>query len=187
LEGLWKSITNHCYATNLTQINSSFIADPFNQASQAPFQDITAHWTSNRQFRTPSQVDFDAHAVARHASNSRSSKYQIDEQDSQGRTQLHQAVIQNSMDQVRALLSSGAQVDIQEKFNNEPLHLALSQNEVNKEIVKILLDYGACPHSLGRPEVSVSFKREGRADSQDAFESRSKPVYCRLAWKYSPS
>lgn len=63
--------------------------------------------------------------------------------------QLHQAVIQNSMDQVRALLSSGVHVDIRDNFNNEPLHLAVSQNEVNEEIVKILLDYGACPHSPG--------------------------------------
>jgi ankyrin repeat protein len=53
------------------------------------------------------------------------------------------------MDQVRALLSSGARVDIRDNFNNEPLHLAVSQNEVNKEIVKILLDYGACPDSPG--------------------------------------
>ena len=87
--------------------------------------------------------------MARHVSNSRSSNSQIDEQDSQGRTQLHQAVIQNSTDQVRALLSSGAHVDIRDNFNNEPLHLAVGHNEVNKEIVKILLDYGACPDSPG--------------------------------------
>jgi ankyrin repeat protein len=147
--GALKLTTNHCYAANLTQINCSFVADPFSQASQAPFQDITAHWTSNQQFSTPSQVDFNTHAVARHASNSRSSKYQIDEQDGQGRTQLHQAVIQNSMEHVRALLSSGAHVGIRDNFNNEPLHLAVSQNEVNKEIVKMLLDYGACPHTPG--------------------------------------
>jgi ankyrin repeat protein len=143
------STTSHCYAANLTQINCSFVADLFNLASQSPFEDNTAHWTLNQQVRTPSQVDFDAHAVARHAPNSRSSISQLDEQDSQGRTQLHQAVIQNSTDQVRALLSSGAPVDIRDNFNNEPLHLAVSQNEVNKEIVKILLVYGACPDSPG--------------------------------------
>jgi len=87
--------------------------------------------------------------VARNASIPRSPQRQIDEQDGQGRTQLHQAVIQNSMDQVRALLSSGAQVDIRDNFNNDPLHLAVGQDEVNKEIVKMLLDYGACPDSPG--------------------------------------
>lgn len=147
--GALKSITSHCHAANLIQINCSFVADPFSLAPQSPFQDAIPHWTSNQQFRAPSQVDLDAHAVARHASNPRTSNSQIDEQDSQGRTQLHQAVIQNSTDQVRALLSSGAHVDIRDNFNNEPLHLAVGQNEVNKEIVKILLDYGACPDSPG--------------------------------------
>jgi ankyrin repeat protein len=144
-----KLTTTHCSAANLTRINCSFVGGPFSLASQSPFPDITAHWTSNQQFRTPSQLGFDAHAVARHASNSRPSQSQIDEQDSQGRTQLHQAVIQNSTDQVRALLSSGAHVDIRDNFNNEPLHVAVGQNEVNKEIAKILLDYGACPDSPG--------------------------------------
>ena len=147
--GALKSTTSLCYAANLTRINYSFVADPFSLASHSPFQNITAHWISNQQLRTPSQVDFDAQTVARHALNSRSSKSQLDEQDSQGRTQLHQAVIQNSTDQVRALLSSEALVDIRDNFNNEPLHLAIGQNEVNKEIVKILLDYGACPDSPG--------------------------------------
>lgn len=149
-----KSITSHCHAANLIQINCSFVADPFSLASQSPFQDVIAHWTSNQQFRAPNQVDLDAHAVARHASNSRSSNSQIDEQDSQGRTQLHQAVTQNSADQVRALLSSGAHVDIRDNFNNEPLHLAVGHNEVNKEIVKMLLDYGAYPDSPGECQKS---------------------------------
>ena len=94
-------------------------------------------------------MDFDAHAAVQHAAKSRSSKSQLDEQDSHGRTQLHQAIIQKSTDQVRALLCLGTHVNIRDNFNNEPLHLAVGQHEVNKEIVKMLLDYRASPDSPG--------------------------------------
>jgi ankyrin repeat protein len=65
----------------------------------------------------------------------------IDGQNSEGKTQLHIAVIQVSAEQVKSLLVAGAAVDIKDNSGYGPLHYAVLSE--NLTIVKDLLRFGA--------------------------------------------
>lgn len=70
------------------------------------------------------------------------------EADGEGKTQLHRAVIGNFVDDVKALLVSGAAVNIKDHAENEALHYAVLSNNVT--IVKELLRFGSNPNTKGR-------------------------------------
>ncbi|RMJ17989.1 hypothetical protein CDV36_002269 [Fusarium kuroshium] len=69
--------------------------------------------------------------------------FQLDQnaQDEQGRTQLHRAVLDRDIEQVRLLLNAGAAVDIRDHTSNTPLHNAVTAESV--EIVLLILRFGA--------------------------------------------
>ena len=62
-------------------------------------------------------------------------------QDVVGRTRLHRAVIDGSVDEVKELLSTGAAVNISDHEGNEPLHYAAAGE--SETIVQLLLDFGS--------------------------------------------
>ncbi|KAF5013093.1 hypothetical protein FDECE_920 [Fusarium decemcellulare] len=65
----------------------------------------------------------------------------LDEQDDEGKTQLHKATLSQDMDQVRMLLYTGAAVNIRDRLGNAPLHYAVTTG--NGDIVQLLLQFGA--------------------------------------------
>ncbi|KEF58383.1 uncharacterized protein A1O9_06309 [Exophiala aquamarina CBS 119918] len=65
----------------------------------------------------------------------------LDEQDSNGKTQLHRATIDKSLDQVRTILFAGASVDIRDHSGHQALHYAAIADDL--EIFKLLLQFGA--------------------------------------------
>ncbi|KAL2198281.1 ankyrin repeat-containing domain protein, partial [Corynascus similis CBS 632.67] len=64
-------------------------------------------------------------------------------QASDGKTQLHQAVISKDPDLVKTLLYAGAAVNVRDHAENDPLHYAVLYDLV--DIVKLLLRFGADP------------------------------------------
>jgi ankyrin repeat protein len=64
-------------------------------------------------------------------------------QDSEGRTKLHRAIVNQDVDLIKRLLHSGWAVDISDHRGNEPLHYAIIA--ANVEVVKLLLRFGADP------------------------------------------
>jgi ankyrin repeat protein len=99
---------------------------------------------------TSNQVYFDLPSTSRRSADNRSLKSPLDEQDGQGRTRLHHAVIDGTVDDVRTILSSGASIDIRDNFNDQPLHLALGRTSYQGQIAKLLLDFGASPDTRGK-------------------------------------
>jgi ankyrin repeat protein len=71
----------------------------------------------------------------------------INGQDIEGKTQLHRAAIQASMNEIRSLLINGAAVNIKDHSGNEPLHYAVISG--NLVIVKDLLRFGADCNASG--------------------------------------
>jgi len=56
-------------------------------------------------------------------------------------TPLHMACRAGEMEDIRVMLSAGADIDMQGDLGKTPLHIAVSQNNV--ELVKLLLEAGA--------------------------------------------
>lgn len=72
----------------------------------------------------------------------------LNEQDNDGKTQLHRAAISKDMEQVERLLFAGIAVDIKDRVGNEPLHYGVIADE--PEIVKLLLRFGANVNAKGQ-------------------------------------
>lgn len=62
-------------------------------------------------------------------------------QDVVGRTHLHRAVIDESEDETKELLSAGAAINTRDQEDNEPLHYAAAGD--SETIVQLFLDFGA--------------------------------------------
>ncbi|KAK0749650.1 ankyrin repeat-containing domain protein [Schizothecium vesticola] len=65
-----------------------------------------------------------------------------------GKTPLHEAVIEKNLDLVKTLLHSGSPVDIKDISGNTPLHFGVLANDY--EIVKLLIRFGADITSKGQ-------------------------------------
>jgi len=65
-----------------------------------------------------------------------------------GKTPLHDAVIENNYDSVKSLLFSGDAVEVRDTSGNTPLHYAVLADSF--EIVKLLLQFGADVNAKGQ-------------------------------------
>ena len=65
-----------------------------------------------------------------------------------GKTELHRAVINRNVEEVKSLLSDGAAVNVKDNFGNDPLHYAATEGIL--EPVTMLLQFGAHVNSRGR-------------------------------------
>src|SRR5215469_16329825 len=72
----------------------------------------------------------------------------LNKQDSDGKTQLHRAVINKLADRVQNLLGAGAAVDIKDGAGNEALHYGITAHEPH--IVNLLLKFGADVNAIGQ-------------------------------------
>lgn len=70
------------------------------------------------------------------------------DQHSDGKTQLHRAVIGQDLEQVRSLLFSGAAVNVKDNSSNEPLHYACLASL--SDIVSLFLRFGADVNARGQ-------------------------------------
>jgi ankyrin repeat protein len=82
----------------------------------------------------------------------------LNDQDNEGKTQLHHAIISESWDQFDSLLQAGIAVDIKDVSENQALHYAvLSGNVV---VIRKLLQFGADVNArgqLGRSLLHLTF------------------------------
>ncbi|KAI9855514.1 MAG: hypothetical protein M1813_009742 [Trichoglossum hirsutum] len=95
----------------------------------------------------------------------RNSNSALNTQDDDGKTRLHQAVIQESEEQARRLLLAGAAVDIKDYVGNQPLHYAAIGGF--DSLVKLLLRFGANPDvkgQLGRTPLHMSLHANRTAE-----------------------
>lgn len=112
------------------------------------------------------------------------------EQHNDGKTQLHRAVIEQNLEQVRTLLSSGAAVNVKDSSSNEPLHYACLASM--SETVALLLRFGAEVNARGQSgrtplhmaatnlAVVNSLLKEG-ADTSSQDEKGDTPMHVVLA------
>jgi ankyrin repeat protein len=128
----------------------SYVPVGFVINSPLGFQAAAGNWSLNQVSDTPNQAYFDLPTTSRRSADSHPLKSPLDEQDGQGRTRLHRAVIDGSVEEVRTLLSSGASVDVRDNSNDQPLHLALRRSSNPEPIAKLLLDFGASPDTRGK-------------------------------------
>ncbi|EKE41089.1 hypothetical protein ENUP19_0056G0016 [Entamoeba nuttalli] len=68
-------------------------------------------------------------------------KHGVQDEDKDGNTLLHHLVLLNEPKMVELVLNKGANVNALNKFKYSPLHTALSQNEINIEVVSKLLEH----------------------------------------------
>ena len=71
----------------------------------------------------------------------------LNQQDSEGKTRLHRATINGSVDEIKELLHSGAAVHLKDFLGNEPLQYAVGA--LNSEATDLLLRFGANANTKG--------------------------------------
>ncbi|KAK1770065.1 ankyrin repeat-containing domain protein [Phialemonium atrogriseum] len=71
----------------------------------------------------------------------------LNQQDSEGKTRLHRATINGSMDEIKELLHSGAAVHLKDFLGNEPLQYAVGA--LNSKATDLLLRFGANANTKG--------------------------------------
>jgi ankyrin repeat protein len=92
--------------------------------------------------------------------------------DRQGFTPLHFAAQEGSVDVARFLLDWGARVDPLNKYGNSPLFTAVFNSKGRGEMILLLRDHGADPHTVnmsGQTPVGLA-RLIGNYDVRKFFE-----------------
>lgn len=111
--------------------------------ARSPDSGATAIQTEHSFPRNPPVFSAIADLISNSSQAFEHSSYKTsqNEQDHEGKTQLHRATLGQDTEQVRILLHAGAAVDIQDYVGNTPLHYAAAKNDA--DIVQLLLRFGA--------------------------------------------
>ncbi|KAM5361828.1 hypothetical protein ACJZ2D_012858 [Fusarium nematophilum] len=128
-----------------------------------------------------------------HASEHASYRIGQNEQDYEGKTQLHQATLGQDTEQVRMLLYAGAAVDIQDHAGNMPLHYAITKNDAG--IAQLLLRFGTevnakgqlgrSPLHLAVPDLDlISLLLKHGADPSQQDDRGDTPLHLALSFAF---